>query len=166
MNFLNTQLSPASLSVPLLQHSFVSLRNREMCYKLLETVCSHAQVVDPPTRVAKWRDHLSNSRSRFELLFLCVCLSGTGREQPSSLLRGERGRSRPGRLFFFYGFAHRSQPKQESQSCCSGGDDKRRVMHKRQTLTWSASLSAGLELFQFGGQRRSRSEPTEQHLSR
>lgn len=53
MNFLNTQLSPASLSVPLLQHSFVSLRNREMCYKLLETVCSHAQVVDPPTHVAK-----------------------------------------------------------------------------------------------------------------
>ncbi|XP_041804424.1 GRAM domain-containing protein 2B-like isoform X2 [Chelmon rostratus] len=25
------------------KHSFVSLRNREMCYKLLQTVCSHAQ---------------------------------------------------------------------------------------------------------------------------
>ncbi|KAM8727033.1 uncharacterized protein AB9X84_000879 [Acanthopagrus schlegelii] len=30
------------------KHSFVSLRNREMCYKLLETVCSHAQGVSSP----------------------------------------------------------------------------------------------------------------------
>ena len=132
-----------------------------MCYKLLETVCSHAQVVDPPAHVWKWQAAVLSLNLCFVVcVCVCVCLSGTGREQPSSLLCRKWSRSWPGRFWFC---SWRSTKSRNLSHVVSSGDDK--GARDAQTLTWSASMSAGLELFQFGGQRRSRSEPTEQHLS-